>query len=691
MALSRNRISFELIIILAVLAVNSFVIFSPANSLMNWYSTDDAFYYFKTAQNITEGKGVSFDGIGRANGFHPLWMLICIPVFALARFDLMLPLRVLALIAILLHAFSGALLYRTLRRLLSPTASALASALWLFSPLIHHTTVQLGMESSINAFFTLLLFSKVSQTEIEGVWSRKRLLLLGLFAALVFFSRLDNVFLVFIIGLWVLLRRSPMRYLLAWDMLLAAVSTLCAYYAVVGFYESLRPYLPSAQVMVMLTVIVRPLVYFLFSLYGSASTETPARSWLRICAGTLIASMITGVIMLIAFAAGLFSVFPRPVLLVDAGLGLLLAVGTRWFYLRLSGRDNSLPLESQGAPLKFLKHYVSIWLIEGFWYALPAAAAFSLYMGWNKFYFGALMPVSGQIKHWWGSIYTAYGRPVATFWEFFGFPQDIRNSPWSLALSLPASLARHLRILPAPLSIWNDNFSFLFAAGIAVMLAAFILANRWPHTRGKIARMGLIPLATACMAQIIYYNGSNYVGLRNWYWTSQLVLTVFTAGLLLDGIIHILSRLKVPEKLTRGFAWLVVLLMLFSFTRTLIQLVPPRISEAQAQTYLSDIRALEDATEPGALIGSTGGGVVAYFIEDRTVVNLDGLMNTADYFKRMQSGIAHEYLNQIGLDYVYSNAYIVTRTEPFEEIFSTRTQLIGEFGDGALFRYIPKP
>ncbi len=90
---------FELIIVVIVLVASLYVACAPANNLMNWYSTDDAFYYFKTAQNVSEGYGLTFDRIGRSSGFHPLWMLVCIPVFALARFDLMLPLRLLVLVA----------------------------------------------------------------------------------------------------------------------------------------------------------------------------------------------------------------------------------------------------------------------------------------------------------------------------------------------------------------------------------------------------------------------------------------------------------------------------------------------------------------------------------------------------------------------------------------------------------------
>ncbi|HPD62550.1 MAG TPA: hypothetical protein PLP77_04035, partial [Anaerolineaceae bacterium] len=84
-----------------------YVAFTPANSMMNWYSNDDAFYYYKVAQNVLSGHGFSFDGINLTNGFHPLWMVICLGVFWLSRFHLLLPLRVLIVISGVLNGLTG--------------------------------------------------------------------------------------------------------------------------------------------------------------------------------------------------------------------------------------------------------------------------------------------------------------------------------------------------------------------------------------------------------------------------------------------------------------------------------------------------------------------------------------------------------------------------------------------------------
>src|SRR6202041_2863493 len=49
--------------------------------LLTHVMPDDAFFYFKIAENIVQGLGPTFDGLGATNGFHPLWLVILIPIF----------------------------------------------------------------------------------------------------------------------------------------------------------------------------------------------------------------------------------------------------------------------------------------------------------------------------------------------------------------------------------------------------------------------------------------------------------------------------------------------------------------------------------------------------------------------------------------------------------------------------------
>src|SRR5690242_6581016 len=110
---------FEIVLILLVVIPHIVLITRPDNGLTKWFTSDDAYYYFKVAQNISEGRGITFDGISLTNGFHPLWMAVCIPIFSLARYDLYLPLRVMVVLLACLNAATGVLLFRLLRRVVS--------------------------------------------------------------------------------------------------------------------------------------------------------------------------------------------------------------------------------------------------------------------------------------------------------------------------------------------------------------------------------------------------------------------------------------------------------------------------------------------------------------------------------------------------------------------------------------------
>jgi hypothetical protein len=84
---------FEIILIVLVMSISLYAALSDGQNLSwKWFTRDDAYYYFKVAQNISEGKGSTFDGINPTNGYHPLWIEYK-PIFALTRFDLILPLR----------------------------------------------------------------------------------------------------------------------------------------------------------------------------------------------------------------------------------------------------------------------------------------------------------------------------------------------------------------------------------------------------------------------------------------------------------------------------------------------------------------------------------------------------------------------------------------------------------------------
>ncbi len=210
-------------IAIVVLAAHIYLALTPANSLLNWFHFDDAFYYFKTAQNIALGHGVTFDGTGATNGFHPLWMAVCVPVFALSRwFGLLVPLRALVLVVGGLMAATAWVLGRTGGRVFGRPVGLLLAAGWTLWPSLYMTTVAGGMESSLNALSLAWLWAAW-----VAVWPQPddaaAVRRLGWAAAFAMLSRLDNALIVAGLGLWLLARwwwevETPVKRLarLAW-------------------------------------------------------------------------------------------------------------------------------------------------------------------------------------------------------------------------------------------------------------------------------------------------------------------------------------------------------------------------------------------------------------------------------------------------------------------------------------------
>ena len=79
---------------------------------------------------------------------------------------------------------------------------------------------------------------------------------------------------------------------------------------------------------------------------------------------------------------------------------------------------------------------------------------------------------------------------------------------------------------------------------------------------------------------------------------------------------------------------------------------------------------LEERTAPGSRIGMTGAGNAAYFIEDRSIINLDGLVNGIDYFYALQNGEVSDYLKDVELDYIFGNEGMFLETDPYRNNYT---------------------
>ncbi|MEK9170187.1 MAG: glycosyltransferase family 39 protein [Patescibacteria group bacterium] len=87
------------------------LVWQPVDKLLANFA-DDAFYYFKTASNIANGLGPTFDGENMTNGYHPLWMGVNTLIYYLIPDDKILPIRIVLGLSVLLFFATTLLIWK---------------------------------------------------------------------------------------------------------------------------------------------------------------------------------------------------------------------------------------------------------------------------------------------------------------------------------------------------------------------------------------------------------------------------------------------------------------------------------------------------------------------------------------------------------------------------------------------------
>lgn len=675
-----SQMRYEWVLLFLAILLQGHIPFSQSDVLLNWYSTDDAFYYYKVAQNITEGKGITFDGINLTNGFHPLWMLICIPVFALARYDLILPLRLLVVILVALNAGTGLLLYRWLGRWVDRPIAGLAAVFWMFWPAIHGVTTQKGLEAGVNAFFVVLLLVVATSDDPNEGYAGS--LTVGVIAALALFSRLDNVFVVFCAGVWYTLRKQRLGIPVLGFILVGVVSIITSFYLRLGFGRHIESFLGAIYAMLIAGLGVKLATFFWMGVIQGPGGVRKSQVLTRFPAAVILSSLLTGGIMVFLNFVGVVPAFPRLVIAYDLGITLVLG-GVVYAGLLYSGELSDHPQP----PADLLKTYINQWLQRGLGYFLPLVILLGGYIVWNRTVFGTPMPVSGQVKHWWGSVPdTVYGKPADSFLRLLGISSNPNVGSWWLALSPFSGFMQ--KVIPGVSSMPEaaDAIAFLILLGVVGLL---VWAGRSRLLR-QLGNSGWLALFSGCLLQTLYYGGTLYANTRTWYWVNHSLAIVALGGFGLDAGFRILKEKmgNIFGIVRVGLLWAAGLAVVVNFGVQVGSGYYPRAGEGEGSFYRLEAQKLMALTEPGSKIGMTGGGAVAYFLQGRTVVNLDGLINSYEYFQSMKAETAQAFIDRMGLDYVYSNAYIVTSSYPYYKSLKDRLVYVGSVFDTALYRYV---
>lgn len=659
----------------------------PQNFSLRWFTRDDAYYYFKVAQNISEGKGSTFDGINPTNGYHPLWTLVCVPIFALARFDPVLPLRVLLMVLAALSAGTAILLYRLIGKVFAPAIGALVASYWVFSYDLLLRLYQQGLETGIAAFFVALLAYKLLEFERswqDGIVTRRQLATLGAVAALAVFSRLDLVFLAGIVGIWIVFRGHLLRYFLPLDIVATFVSILLSFVLRLSL-DSYYQYSSAATVMIGLSLVINiPCAYFL-GLYQRAIVHRPLQLLRRLALFAAIGSAISGTIMIVLTGMGVFDGFPRTVIFINALLSFILFGGIRFLYNGL--RTGQPDPQTDDLPIHDLRVHWRKWLNDGVAYFGVAFGALGIYMVWNRITYGTFSPVSGQIKRWWGSLDgLVYGGRAQTNLTFFGIDYYDDGNVWHPVSTLFGNWAE---TTPYKFGI-VDTWRYLVILSVFALAFYFILLINRRKAKNAIVEMSIIPLLCGAFLQVFYYHTTGYSAFKEWYWVIQPLFVMIALSLMAGMLLQPIDKLHY----TRVALWIITVGAAISLGQSFwgsVQHTMPYNRWASDHPNEEIAQFLEEHTEPGSIIGLTGGGTTAYFIQDRIIVNMDGLINSYTYFRMLQNREAGQYLAEIGMDYVLVNEEFIDQL-PYDRQFRPYLEKTGlNYYNMSLFRYLSGP
>jgi hypothetical protein len=307
-------------------------------------------------------------------------------------------------------------------------------------------------------------------------------------------------------------------------------------------------------------------------------------------------------------------------------------------------------------------------------------------MLWNKIAFGTFSPVSGQIKRWWGSLSgRVYGGPAQDPLSFFGIKYSGDSNAFHPISEIFGGWAERLYR-----SGILDTWRYLIILSIFAIIFYLVLLINGKKAKSAISQLGIIHLLCGGFLQIFYYHITGYSAIKEWYWVSQLIFVVFSLSLLAGMLTQKITRIRFAQTVL----WILAIGYGLNIGYEYWQYIERVMTyhEWTRDQPTNDIAAfLEEHTESGSIIGMTGGGNAGYFIKDRTVVNMDGLINSHEYFQLLKEKNAGKYLADMGMNYILANINILNGS-PYKGQYTPYTEWTDiNYGGKNLLRYHPVP
>lgn len=274
-------------------------------------------------------------------------------------------------------------------------------------------------------------------------------------------------------------------------------------------------------------------------------------------------------------------------------------------------------------------------------FSLPSLAAVP-YFVWNYVRFGSIQPISGIAKHMKGTrlLRLTFARGgLGAAWRGFAAYLTLNSFPSGLLQS--ASRAA-LRPFAAPAALEPAAATCALVGMLALAAATFLWARRrqaWlsqPAARVALAFFALL---------FVVYRVDYPAHTGDWHGAPFLIFSTLMVACWLEG----LFASGLPAAWRKPAAAAVVLALLGEAAARRPETAPIPGEDA----FLSWVAQRLPAQ---ARLGAFDAGAVGYF-SPQTVVDLDGLVNSADLLPYIKEGRVDEYVCAQGIDYLVDPAH----------------------------------
>lgn len=164
--------------------------------LLGQANADDFYYYLVLAKNSAAGLGPTFDGFEITNGFHPLYLLMLVPLASLPIESPIFLIKSALILLLIFHNLTGVIIATGFWRLGQRHLGWLMALAWLLNPwglAITLHGVEVPIVTALWAIITLRIYTRRHQGQPLLV---KEAVILGTLSGLAVLARTDSVFLV---------------------------------------------------------------------------------------------------------------------------------------------------------------------------------------------------------------------------------------------------------------------------------------------------------------------------------------------------------------------------------------------------------------------------------------------------------------------------------------------------------------